>query len=86
MARKRIPDVARLHEIRQQAAEMLAALNSFDDVVEAYLSSNPERIDRFGMMAADRPDFVHRMRKGQDFRRSTLQRVAAYIGRDDENA
>jgi hypothetical protein len=85
MIRKRVPNVARLKEIKLQAAEMLAALNSFDEVVEAYLQSYPERVDRFGVMAAGEAGFVHRMRKGKDFRRSTMRRVVAYIGREDEN-
>lgn len=84
MARRPLPDEARLQEIRKQAAEALAALDSFDDLVEAFLGADGARADRFGWLAADRPDLVHQMRRGTDFRRSTLRRVMAYIGGDDE--
>lgn len=85
MARKGVPDAARLQEVKRQAAEALAALDAFDEMVEGFVRSEGIRTDRFGMMAANRPDLVHQMRRGRDFRRSTMRRVFEYMaGADDE--
>jgi predicted transcriptional regulator len=86
MARRAVADEARLQEVKRQAAEALAALDAFDDLVEAFLKANSVRADRFGLMAVDRPDFIYRMRRGTDFRRSTLRQVVAFMGSGDEKA
>jgi hypothetical protein len=81
MATRKAPNKARLQRIRAKAAEAGAALDAFDEIVEAYLKANGDRLDCFGVMAANRTDLVHQMRKGRDFRRSTMRRVFAYMER-----
>ena len=88
---RRVADRVRLlvvpgsQEVKRQAAEALAALDAFDEMVEGFVRSEGIRTDRFGMMAANRPDLVHQMRRGRDFRRSTMRRVFEYMaGADDE--
>ncbi len=81
MAVGKAPNQIQLRRIRQRAAEAGAALDAFNEIVEAYLKAKGERLDCFGVMAANRTDLVHQMRKGRDFRRSTLRRVYAYMER-----
>lgn len=85
MPRRAVADEARLQEVKRHAAEALAALDAFEDLVEGFMKAKNLRADRFGLMAVDRPDFVYRMRRGTDFRRSTLRQVVAFMGGDDEN-
>jgi hypothetical protein len=79
MAVRKTPNKAKLKRVQEKAADARAALDAFDEIVEAYLKANGDRLDCFGVMAANRTDLVHQMRKGRDFRRSTMRRVFAYM-------
>lgn len=84
MAREKALDDAELARLRKEAGTALVALDGFDTLVETFLRANNQRLDHFGLLAVGRPDFVYRMRRGTDFRRSTLRQVVAFMGGSDE--
>lgn len=79
MVVRKTPSKAKMKRVQEKAAEARAALDAFDEIVEAYLKASEQRLDHFGIFAARRTDLVHQMRKGKDFRRSTIRRVFAYM-------
>lgn len=68
-----------LEAAKANAAKAGRALDAFDQIVEGYIKASGLRLDRFGMEAVGQPDMIHNMRKGRDFRRSTLRKALHYI-------
>lgn len=68
-----------LENVKSNARKALNALDAFDAIVEGYLETSNVAIARFGLEAGGQTEFVYKLRKGVDFRRSTLRRVLNYI-------
>lgn len=61
------------------AAKAGRALDAFDQIVEGYCKAGGIRLDKFGMDSVAQPDLIHNMRKGRDFRRSTIRKILQHI-------
>lgn len=71
---------------KANAAKAGRALDAFDAIVETYVKVAGIRLDKFGMDAVAQPDLIHNMRKGRDFRRSTLRKILRHIETDAQSA
>lgn len=68
-----------LEGFRTAARKAGAAMDAFGPICEGFLKASGMRVDAFGFAAANRADFMHSMRKGKDFRRSSMRKVLAFI-------
>lgn len=67
---------------KANARKALAALDAFDAIVEAHLAASGETVAAFGLHAGGQPEFIYKLRRKVDFRRSTMRRVLAHIAGD----
>jgi predicted transcriptional regulator len=74
-----VSDADALTAARSNARKALAALDAFDAIVENYVTSSGVAIARFGLEAGGQPEFIYKLRRGTDFRRSTMRRVLDHI-------
>jgi hypothetical protein len=68
-----------LAALQANARKALAALDAFDMIVEDYYAATPETVAKIGLDAAGQPEFLYRLRRKADFRRSTMRKVLAHI-------
>jgi len=71
--------VSELEIIRSNAAKIGAAMDAIEPTVESYIRATGCRIDGFGLDAVGQADFVFNMRKGRNFRRSTIRHALDFI-------
>lgn len=69
---------------KANARKALAALDAFDAIVEGYLSASGMSVARFGLEAGGQLELVYRLRRGTDFRRSTMRKVLDRIANGAE--
>lgn len=70
---------AALEAVMANAGKAGRALDAFDTLVESYVKTGGIRLDKFGMDAVGQTDLIHNLRKGRDFRRSTIRKVLQHI-------
>lgn len=76
-------NAADLAASRSNARKALAAMDAFDAIVEGYLASSGVSVARFGLDAGGQPEFIYKLRRRVDFRRSTMRRVLEHIAEVD---
>lgn len=68
-----------LDTVRNNARKAGAAMDAFPAICETFIKESGMPVGAFGFQAAGQADFVHNLRKGRDFRRSTMRKVLSFV-------